>query len=105
MTTTSATITIDDASEGMVLSHDLLDGGAVLLPAGATLGASSLNSLRRRGVEQLQVQVAAAAPDPAALQAERERQCKRLERLFRNSAASGASARLLARLQQYRMGA
>ena len=105
MTTTSATITIDEATEGMVLSHDLLDGGAVLLPAGATLGASSLNSLRRRGVEQLRVAVAAAAPDAAALQAERERQCQRLARLFRNSAPVGASARLLERLQQHRMGA
>lgn len=100
-----ATITIDDASEGMVLAQNLLDGGgAVLLPAGATLSASSLNSLRRRGIEQLHIVLEAEAPDAAALQAERERQCQRLERLFRKSAAVGASGKLLERLRNYRMG-
>lgn len=104
--TLEATITIDDAEEGMVLSQNLLDaGGAVLLPAGATLSAASLSSLRRRGIEQLHVAVAAEAPDAAAVQAERERQCQRLERLFRKSAAIGASGKLLERLHNYRMGA
>lgn len=105
MNTSSANITIDNAAEGMVLASDLLDGGAVLLPAGATLSASSLSSLRRRGIEQLQVEVAQAPPDQAALQAERERRCQRLARLFRKCADIGSSARLLERLQTYRMGA
>lgn len=105
MSTLEATVAIDDALEGMVLAHNLLDpGGAVLLPAGATLSAASLNSLRRRGIEQLQVVLAAAAPDAAAIAAERERQCLRLERLFRKSAAVGASGKLLERLRDYRMG-
>lgn len=105
MTTQEATIAIDDATEGMVLSQDLLDGGAVLLPAGATLSAASLNSLRRRGIERIHVVVEAAPLDQAAILAERERQCQRLARLFRNSAHSGASARLLERLRNHRMGA
>jgi hypothetical protein len=41
----------------------------------------------------------------AAILAERERQCQRLARLFRRSAELGASARLLERLHNYRMGA
>jgi hypothetical protein len=105
MNAASANIMIDNATEGMVLALDLLDGGAVLLPAGAILSAGSLNSLRRRGIEQLQVEVAAEPPDMAAIQAERERQCQRLARLFRRSAELGASARLLERLHNYRMGA
>lgn len=107
MTTTDTMIEIDAASEGMVLSHNLLDsGGAVLLPAGATLSPASLTSLRRRGVEHLQVRVAAQASeaDQAATRAERERQCQRLQRLFRSSAAVGASAELLEQLLAYRKG-
>jgi hypothetical protein len=104
MSTLEATITIDDATEGMVLSQALLDGGAVLLPAGATLSASSLNSLRRRGIEQLHVALAAAPVDQAALQAERERTGQRLVHLFRNSAGTGASDKLLERLHNYRRG-
>ncbi|NHZ42042.1 hypothetical protein [Massilia aquatica] len=116
MSTIEESIGIDEASEGMVLACDLRDaGGAVLLPAGATLGAASLASLRRRGIERLQVvgalDSADAALDAAALQAERERQCARLQHLFRrclNGAAGnagGASALLLERLLAYRASA
>jgi len=105
MNTSSANIAIDNAVEGMILACDLLDGGAVLLPAGATLSTASLNSLRRRGIEQLQVEVAEEPADQAAIQAERERRCQRLARLFRKNADIGASARLLERLQIYRMDA
>ncbi|RSZ57413.1 hypothetical protein HF313_11790 [Massilia atriviolacea] len=109
MTSTVQTIGIDAASEGMVLAGDLRDaGGAVLLPAGATLGASSLASLRRRGIEQLEVLGAAEPLDQAALQAERERQCARLEHLFRRCLGgppAGASAVLFERLLAYRRSA
>lgn len=115
MTTGDTIIDIDAASEGMVLSHSLLDsGGAVLLPAGASLSTASLASLRRRGIERLQVRVehqaseadeaADEAANNAALQAERERRCQRLEHLFRSSAAVGASAQLLEQLVAYRKG-
>ena len=106
MTAIENAIGIDAAVEGMVLSHDLLDaGGAVLLPAGAVLGAASLSSLRRRGIERLQVVPAAPAPDPAALAAERERQTSRLASLFRHSAGCGATGRLLDQMITYRNGA
>ena len=105
METSEQLIGIDAAIEGMVLAHSLLDpGGAVLLPAGATLSAASLNSLRRRGIEQLQVVAEAEPPDQEQLKAERERQCQRLERLFRRSAGSGATGLLLGRLTDYRNG-
>jgi hypothetical protein len=106
MSVSEQTIAIDAAVEGMVLSQNLLDaGGAVLLPAGATLSASSINSLRRRGIEAVQVAMAAEPVDEAALLAERARQCARLERLFRHSAGHGATAKLMARLTSFRNGA
>jgi hypothetical protein len=105
METSEQAIEIEAATEGMVLARDLLDNhGGVLLPAGASLTAASLNSLRRRGIEQLQVVAEAEPPDQEQLKAERERQCQRLERLFRHSAASGATGLLLARLTDYRKG-
>ncbi len=107
MTTSDTTIDIDAALEGMILAHSLLDsGGAVLLPEGASLSKSSLASLRRRGIERLQVRVETAdsEPDAAARQAERERQCQRLHRLFRSSATVGAGAELLEHLLAYRKG-
>ncbi|MDQ1830535.1 hypothetical protein [Massilia scottii] len=106
MTPAEETIDIDDASEGMVLAQDLRDaGGGVLLPAGATLSASSLASLRRRGIEQVQVVGAASPVEEATVRAERERQCARLERLFRRcltGSPANASAVLFERLLAYR---
>jgi hypothetical protein len=105
MSSSEQMIDIDAASAGMVLAADLKDAsGVVLLPAGATLSESSLNSLRRRGIEQIGVLQDAAPEDAAALQAERVRQCARLQRLFRRSAEVGASAKLLERLTSYRKG-
>jgi hypothetical protein len=102
---TDTTIDIDCASEGMILAHSLLDsGGAVLLPEGASLSKASLASLRRRGIERLQVRTEDAEPDAAARQAERERQCQRLQRLFRGSAEVGAGPQLLEHLLAYRKG-
>lgn len=94
---------LEQASAGMVLAADLCDdAGQVLLPAGATLSEATLLSLRRRGVASLNVVGQAPAPDAAAVQAERERQCLRLVRLFRASATEGATGRLLEHLLAYR---
>lgn len=103
------TISIDIASEGMVLAGDLRDaGGAILLPGGATLSQSTLKSLRRRGIERLAVSLPDAPEpelDPAAQQAERARRGARLRHLFRRvGEGDGASAALLARLMHYRKG-
>ncbi len=65
------TVNIDAAVEGMVLARDLCDGSGVLLPQGATLTEIALRSLRRRGIEACEVVVDEAAPDAAALAAER----------------------------------
>ena len=97
------TVDLDDAREGMQLARELRDaGGGVLLPAGASLSASSLNSLRRRGIEQIVVVAEAPAEDPAIAAARRARAGKRLDHLFRHSATLGASAALLERLRTYR---
>lgn len=106
---TEAVIDIDSATEGMVLARGLLDaGGSMLLPQGSTLTAASLASLRRRGIDALQVVVDApdedAEANAAALQAQREAQLRRLQHLFRASAGQGATGLLLERLQRYRKG-
>lgn len=102
---TEAMIDIANAAEGMILARQLLDdAGGMLLPQGSALTPASLASLRRRGVTQLLVLMAEPAPDAAAVQAERERQCARLSHLFRASVPDDASALLLARLLRYRRG-
>jgi hypothetical protein len=98
-------IALDLATAGMVLAADLRDeGGAVLLPAGATLSEASLKSLGRRGVDTLSVQDPDddGASGGAPSEAEQLRRCARLERLFRHSKAVGASATLFAYLQRFR---
>lgn len=96
-------IAIADATAGMVLAVALLDqAGSVLLPAGATLTTTTVNALRRRGIESLGVLGENAPEDSAASAAERERQCARLARLFRHSAELGATGELLQRLYLYR---
>lgn len=99
------TVDIDAAVEGMVLACDLCDaGGNVLLGQGATLSEASLRSLRRRGVEQLQVAGEEEAVDDAAAAAERQRRCERLTHIFRRSADSLATPSFLAQLKRYRCG-
>lgn len=109
----AGTIDIGAAAAGMVLSHHVLDSfGTVLLPAGVTLSEAVLASLHRRGIRQLQVQVPPAAPsgapDTSALEAERERQCRRIAHLFRgmlrHGPAMSANTELLAQLLRYRKG-
>ena len=106
MNPTILVLPIDDIAAGMVLAEALRDpGGAVLLPAGAVLTDAALKALRRRGVGALGVLAPEPADSGAARSAERERQCARLARLFRHSAASGsnsAGATLLALLLHYR---
>ena len=105
MNTISQDTPLGEALAGMVLAADLLDdSGGMLLPAGATLSESSLNSLRRRGVEMVSVVSEAKPVDSAVLQALREQRRQRLQVLFRRSAAVGATPVLLAILDSYRSG-
>lgn len=95
-------LSIDDATAGMVLAEALRDqAGSVLLAAGATLTGATLNALRRRAIAVLDVAGEIVADDGAGA-AERERQCARLARLFRNSTELGATGALLERLYRYR---
>lgn len=93
---------LDDAEAGMVLSAGVLDHqGSVLLPAGAALTDALLTSMRRRGIDS--VQVVDAAVSTQALVAERERLAARLARLFRRPGQSAADAMLQGVLGAYRM--
>ena len=106
MNPTILVLPIDDIAAGTVLAEALREpGGTVLLAAGAVLTDAALKALRRRGVSALGVLALDPADNGAARSAERERQCARLARLFRHSAASGsssASATLLVLLLHYR---
>lgn len=100
---------LEEAGEGMVLAQDLRDAqDQVLLPQGAALTASILQSLRRRGIELVPVacdeNAEQAKRDEAA---ERERKLKRLERLFRKCAEGedGQTSRMLRQhIAQYLAG-
>lgn len=122
-------ISLDDASAGMLLADALLDAhGGLLLPQGAALTASSLASLRRRGIEQCSVvdtggdgrdgvggagrggdggmglrEDDGVAADPAALERRRALAVERLRRLFRHCADGEAGAVLLHQLIDYRL--
>lgn len=96
-------VDIDDALPGMVLSDAILDGhGGVLLPAGASLTESSLQSLRRRGIDELVVLNDDLSE--AELEAERAHMQLRLDRLFRKYADNKTNGLLLQYLTQYRFG-
>lgn len=94
---------LDEVLPGMILADALLDAhGEVLLPSGTVMTESSLQSLRRRGIDQLRVvndQISAAD-----LAAQREQQLQRLARLFRKSAQDGAAGLLLQHIIEYRLG-
>jgi hypothetical protein len=84
---------LDDAEAGMVLAAEVLDHqGSVLLPAGAALTEALLTSMRRRGIDS--VQVVDDAVSPQELEAERERVAARLAHLFRRPGPSAADAML-----------
>jgi hypothetical protein len=93
---------LDDAQAGMILAVEVLDHqGSVLLPAGAPLTEPLLTSMRRRGIDC--VQVVDDAVSTHDLEAERERIALRLAQLFRRAPAGAADAMLRAELSAYRM--
>ncbi|MET3131546.1 hypothetical protein AAKU55_001808 [Oxalobacteraceae bacterium GrIS 1.11] len=89
-------IAIELALAGMVLADDLKDaGGAVLLPAGATLTDGNLRSLRRRGIQACPIAQPSEPEDEVAKALRLERSQQRLRRLFRSYAESTPLLRLL----------
>ena len=99
----STVVDLDDASAGMVLAEALLDAhGAVLLPPGAVLSDSTLNSLRRRGVPSCSVLVPPEPETPEQAAARRQQCLERLQHLFRRSAQTEATGELLRLLADYR---
>ncbi|MFZ6689571.1 hypothetical protein ACO0K0_17645 [Undibacterium sp. SXout11W] len=75
-------IALAKATEGMVLADDLLDKvGHVLLPAGAKLTASILNSLAHHHIQQLCVEKEVV--DKQEMETERQYKLSRIEYLFR----------------------
>ena len=102
MTSRFKKIDLDDAAEGMLLGADVLDHqGSVLLPKGAPLTESLLNSMRRRGIDE--VMVIDDNVSEEQLDLERERQRARLAHLFRHCAQEPAAGQALRALLAYRL--
>ncbi|HEX7643764.1 MAG TPA: hypothetical protein VF472_16270 [Burkholderiaceae bacterium] len=96
-------IDIDDAEAGMVLACPLLDAhGGTLLPKGAELTASVLQSLHRRGVERVTIVDDSASEEELAK--ERERAGQRLAVLFRRASGQPGSEALRLAVLRYRTG-
>jgi hypothetical protein len=93
---------LDDAAAGMLLAAAVLDHeGSVLLPAGAALTEALLTSMRRRGIER--VNIVDDTVSEQQLADERERLRQRMAYLFRHGGAGAAQAMLRAQLDAYRM--
>ncbi len=96
-------IFLDDAEAGMVLANALLDAhGGTLLPKGAELTQSVLQSLHRRGVERLTVVDSGVSDEELAK--ERERAEQRLAVLFRRADGLAGSESLRLCIRRYRTG-
>ncbi len=96
-------IFLDDAEAGMVLANALLDAhGGTLLPKGAELTQSVLQSLQRRGVERLTIVDDGASDEELAK--EREHAEKRLAVLFRRAEGQAGSETLRRCILRYRTG-
>ena len=98
--------TVDLIPDGILLAQPVLDAhGQLLLPAGAPITRSALNSLQRRGVETIFVNPPTEAgsdngrANPAALQADAE---KRLLHLFRPAMKAGQLNPLFHLILRYR---
>ena len=104
MMTRHIDIFLDDAEAGMVLASALLDShGGTLLPKGAELTQSALQSLHRRGVERLTVIDSGVSEEELAK--EREHAEQRLAVLFRRSGDQAGGALLHQCILRYRTGA
>ncbi len=103
MTTRQLDIFLDDAEAGMVLASALLDAhGGTLLPKGAELTQSVLQSLQRRGVERLTIVDSSVSEEELAK--EREHVEQRLAVLFRRAEGQAGSEALRSCIRRYRTG-
>lgn len=76
---------LDEVPVGALLAADVVDeGGRVLMPAGSELTEGALGSLRRREIDSVSIEKAAAL-NPAELAARQVRIETQLARLFRHA--------------------
>ncbi|MDB5918975.1 MAG: hypothetical protein JWR40_3209 [Massilia sp.] len=95
-------IDLDDAAAGMILAAEVLDHqGSVLLSAGAALTEPLLTSMRRRGIDHVQVVDDSVSAEELAHECERAGQ--RLAHLFRRPGTTKADALLQAQVRAFRM--
>lgn len=88
---------------GMVLGADIQDAhGATLLAAGTVLGEMHITSLRRRGVEQVPIEVLETLSE-VEREARREAVRDRLGHLFRHAGDGEADRVLYQAILEYRL--
>lgn len=96
-------LSLDQALPGMRLATDVRDAhGAILLAAGSELSESLLASLRRRGIEQVNV-AEEESLTAEELEARREVIRIRLAHLFRRAGEAEADCLLFEAMLDYRL--
>lgn len=96
-------LAIGDLQPGMRVAVAVADeAGRILLPAGAEITEATIASLRRRGIEQVGVELE-VADDPAALEARRQQAAAQLDRLFRQAGQGAETRSLYDAVFRYRM--
>lgn len=97
-------VPLDQVLPGAVLGDNVQDeAGRVLLRVGAILTESAIETLRRRGVEALTLEVAAShSPEHRAV--ERLHLEARLQQAFRHAGEGQATRELWQALIEYRLG-
>ena len=100
--TTIRKITLEQALPGVVLGEDVTSGDQVLLPRGTAISAAQLDGLRRREVSEIAV-LLPAEHSAAELEAMREAQRRRVERLFRRAGSDATMQALLRVVLEYRL--
>ena len=97
-------IPLEQALPGMVLGEDVTCGAQILLPRGTAISAAQLDGLRRREVGEVAV-LAPTGHSAVELEAMREAQQRRLDRLFRRAGSDATMQALLRVVLEYRLEA
>lgn len=98
-------VSLDELLPGAVLADNVRDeAGRVLLRSGALMTESSIEALRRRGVESVSVEAAEGIPSPEHLAVERSRLEARLDLVFRQAGEGEANRQLRQAVLEFKLG-
>lgn len=96
-------LAVADLQPGMRVAAAVADAaGRVLLPAGAEITESTIASLQRREIGQVNVELE-VEDDPAALEAYRREVTAQLDHLFRKAGQGAETRALYEAVKKYRL--